>query len=47
MNLSDEIKSRALELGFDIVGITNAGQIDSEQIEKFESWLDSGFAGGW
>ncbi len=45
MNLTEEIKSKALELGFDIVGITNAGQIDSEQIQKLESWLESGCAG--
>lgn len=43
--MTEEIKTKALELGFDIVGITNAKQIDSEQIEKFESWLESGFAG--
>ncbi|MBN2591071.1 MAG: tRNA epoxyqueuosine(34) reductase QueG [Sedimentisphaerales bacterium] len=45
MSLTEEIKSKALELGFDIVGITNAEQIDSEQIEKFELWLESGCAG--
>ncbi len=45
MSLTEEIKSKALELGFDIVGITNAEQISSEQVKKFESWLESGFAG--
>ena len=45
MSCTEEIKSKAIELGFDIVGITNAEQIDSEQIENFESWFESGFAG--
>lgn len=45
MSFTEEIKYKAIELGFDIVGITNAEQISSEQIEKFESWLMAGFAG--
>lgn len=45
MSLTEEIKSRAIELGFDIVGITNTEQIDSEHIQKLESWLESGCAG--
>jgi epoxyqueuosine reductase len=45
MNLTDEIKSKALELGFDLVGITHAGPIDSGQVKIFQSWLESGCAG--
>ncbi len=45
MSLSDDIKSKALELGFDLVGITDAGEIGSEQVEFLKSWLESGFAG--
>ena len=45
MSLSDEIKSKALELGFDLVGITDASQIGSEQIKALRTWLESGFAG--
>ncbi|MBN1972793.1 MAG: tRNA epoxyqueuosine(34) reductase QueG [Sedimentisphaerales bacterium] len=45
MSLTDEIKSKALELGFDLVGVTGAGRIDSEQVEIFQSWLESGCAG--
>jgi epoxyqueuosine reductase len=45
MSLSDEIKSKALELGFDLVGITDAGEISSEQVTIFQSWLESGCAG--
>ncbi|MEJ2647515.1 MAG: DUF1730 domain-containing protein [Sedimentisphaerales bacterium] len=45
MSFSDEIKSKALELGFDLVGITDAGAIGSEQVEILRSWLESDFAG--
>ena len=45
MSLTDNIKHKAIELGFDIVGITDALSVDIERIEKFRSWLDSGMAG--
>jgi epoxyqueuosine reductase len=45
MSLSDEIKSKVLELGFDLVGITDAGAISSEQVEILQSWLELGCAG--
>lgn len=45
MSLSDEIKSKALELGFDLAGITDAGAIGSEQVEILRMWLESGCAG--
>ncbi len=45
MSLEQEIKDKALELGFDAVGITDAASIDPAQAERFEDWLASGFAG--
>jgi epoxyqueuosine reductase len=45
MNLSQEIKCKAIELGFDLVGVTDASSIDSEQAKIFAEWLKSGFAG--
>lgn len=45
MNHLDEIKSKALQLGFDLVGITDASPIDSQQIELLSDWLNCGYAG--
>ncbi len=45
MNHLDEIKSRALQLGFDLVGITDASPIDQQQIELLSDWLSLGYAG--
>ena len=45
MNHRDEIKSKALQLGFDLVGITDASPIDSQQIELLSDWLNCGYAG--
>lgn len=45
MSLEQEIKNRALELGFDAVGITDAAPVDREHVEHFEAWLRSGYAG--
>lgn len=45
MNLTDKIKHKALESGFDLVGIADASSIDTRRIEKFRSWLESGMAG--
>jgi len=45
MSLAQDIKQKALELGFDLVGITGAWPIDAEQIELLTNWLKSGFAG--
>ncbi len=45
MSLSQEIKRKALELGFDLVGITNASQLNTELVEMFTDWLKSGCAG--
>jgi epoxyqueuosine reductase len=45
MSLSQEIKCKAAELGFDLIGITDASPIDFRHIEMFGRWLKSGCAG--
>ncbi len=45
MSLEQEIKDRALEIGFDAVGITDAAPIDRADVERIEHWLQSGHAG--
>jgi len=45
MSLEQEIKDRALELGFDAVGITDAAPIAEADVEHLRAWLDSGAAG--
>jgi epoxyqueuosine reductase len=45
MSLSQDIKRKAIELGFDLVGVTGASPIDAEQAAVFAEWLKSGFAG--
>jgi epoxyqueuosine reductase len=45
MSLTDSIKNKAIELGFDLVGVTDASPIDSRQVELLNKWLASGFAG--
>ena len=45
MNLEDDIRQKAIESGFDLVGITDALPIDARQVELFAAWLRSGFAG--
>ena len=44
MTLAAAVKSRALELGFDAVGIGPATPV--EHADAFERWLDAGYAGG-
>lgn len=44
MDLSEQIKKKAIELGFDLVGITTAEPIDAEQIEAFNEWLGRGYS---
>lgn len=41
--LTEEIQARAHDLGFQLVGITPAGQ--SETIARYQKWLESGYAG--
>ena len=45
MSLADDIKQKAIELGFDLVGITDTSPIDTEQVELFNDWLKTGRAG--
>jgi len=44
-DLAEDIKQKALELGFDLAGITDASPIDARQVELLASWLKFGFAG--
>lgn len=44
MNLTESIKNRALELGFDLVGVTNADPLVAGQASFLRRWLDAGFA---
>lgn len=45
MNLVQQIKQKALELGFDLSGITDASPIDDRQVELLKNWLNTGCAG--
>jgi epoxyqueuosine reductase len=45
MSVEQEIKNKALELGFDAAGITDASPIGREHVEHFEAWLRTGYAG--
>jgi len=45
MTLTEKIKQTALELGFDLVGITDASPVHSEEVIRLLSWLDAGYAG--
>ena len=40
---SNAIKQKALELGFDIAGITDASPIDAAHIEHLKRWLADGY----
>ncbi len=46
MNLTEAIKQKAIELGFDLVGVTGPEPIDTEQIEHLKNWLAAGRAAG-
>ncbi len=43
MNLAERLKARAIELGFDLVGIAPAGIAPHAQ--AYADWVTSGFAG--
>ena len=45
MSLSQDIKHKIIELGFDLLGVTDAAPIHAEQAKAFARWLESGFAG--
>ena len=42
--MTQEIKHKAIELGFDLIGITDASPIDNWQTELLSRWLKSGCA---
>jgi epoxyqueuosine reductase len=41
MTLTERIKQKALQLGFDLVGITDASPLRPEHIDRFKQWLNS------
>ncbi len=45
MSLSQDIKHKTIELGFDLLGVTDVAPIDARQAKAFARWLESGFAG--
>ncbi len=45
MSLEQEIKDKALTLGFDAAGITDASPLGREHAAHFEAWLHAGCAG--
>jgi epoxyqueuosine reductase len=45
MGLAEDIKQKALQLGFDLVGITDASPLSREQFKFFTDWLALGYAG--
>ena len=45
MGLEEEIKDKAMELGFDAAGITDASPVGAEHVERLEAWLRAGYAG--
>jgi epoxyqueuosine reductase len=45
MSFAEDIKAKALESGFDLVGITEAAPIDNEQFKLLTDWLALGYAG--
>ncbi|MHC4843484.1 MAG: tRNA epoxyqueuosine(34) reductase QueG [Planctomycetota bacterium] len=44
MEIGEKIKQKALDFGFDLVGITNAAPLDPKFFESFSKWLDAGCA---
>ena len=45
MSLAEQIKDKAIELGFDAVGITDASPLNAEQYGLLADWLAAGCAG--
>jgi len=45
MTLTEQIKQKALELGFDLVGITDASPLHPDYLKQLLGWLDAGYAG--
>jgi epoxyqueuosine reductase len=45
MTLTEQIKQKAIELGFDLVGVTDASPVSKEEVSRLLGWLDAGYAG--
>ncbi|MGA2071331.1 MAG: tRNA epoxyqueuosine(34) reductase QueG [Sedimentisphaerales bacterium] len=45
MTITEKIKQKALALGFDLVGITDASPLQGEQVNRLLAWLNAGHAG--
>ncbi len=45
MSVEQDIKNRALALGFDAAGITDAAPLGREHVAHLEAWLRAGYAG--
>jgi epoxyqueuosine reductase len=45
MTLTDNIKCKARELGFEAVGVTDASPLNAEQAQFLTDWLKAGYAG--
>ena len=46
MMYSEQIKAKAIALGFDLAGITTAAPIEDVQKQYFQDWLKRGYAAG-
>ena len=44
MTLAQDVKHKAIELGFDLAGITDASALNNEQFKLFTDWLAFGYA---
>ncbi|MCJ7692449.1 MAG: tRNA epoxyqueuosine(34) reductase QueG [Sedimentisphaerales bacterium] len=44
MTLTEKIKQKALQLGFDLVGVTDASPVGPEHVDRLKNWLNSGHA---
>jgi epoxyqueuosine reductase len=45
MRLTEQINQKALDLGFDLVGITDASPLPTDYLQRLAAWLDAGYAG--
>ena len=45
MTVTEQIKQKALALGFDLVGVTDASPVHGEQVNRLLGWLNAGHAG--
>ncbi len=45
MTLAQDVKHKAIELGFDLAGITDTSALNNEQFKLFTDWLAFGYAG--